>query len=422
MTAKVIRIPKSDEAPVPFDRLLATCAGGAEGVLEREIDGLGAAVEERRAGAVVFSGSPEILVRANRELRSASRVLLSLARSTIADDRAFYELVGALPWERLISPSTTFAVGATSTDSAFRDTRFLAVRCKDAIVDRQRAHASGRRSSIDRREPDLRVVVHVEREGRRSVVEISLDSSVRPLHERGYRTEAGDAPLRETVAAAMLIEAGWREGDERPFVDPFCGSGTIGIEAALIRRGIPPGEIDDRRYGYERWGWFSPPRAEGPGVRIRSHPLSNAVSDADRSSRPIVCADIDPAIVAVAQRNARRAGVADDIEFVVSDVRDCAAALTAAGLLKVEDRSHGLIVSNPPYGERLAETGLAELYDEFGRFLKRDFPGWDAWILSRTAPNAPRIGLRSDRSIAMYNGSLACRLNHYALLPPRERR
>jgi len=406
VAAKVVRIPRTDTAPVSYDRCIATTAGGMEEILARELEALGASVLERSAGAVIFRGSPALFVRANRELRSASRVLLSLFRGPVRDDRDIYERVSELPWEGLLPLHRTFAVTATSGDAAMRDTRFLALRVKDAIVDRQRARFSGKRSSVDRRDPGLRAVLHVEAGDRGSVAELSLDGSLRPLHERGYRTEAGEAPLRETVAAAMLLAAGWRADDPRPLIDPFCGSGTIAIEAAMIRAGIVPGALGIRGYGYERWGWFAPtvaPPAAAPTLR--------------RSGRtPIICADVDPEIVAVAQRNARRAGVEDMIEFIVCDVRDIEAALQSAKYAGLNrDVAPGLIATNPPYGTRLSAEGLVDLYRSFGHLLKQRFPGWEAWTLSENRRDAPRLALRPARTISTYNGSLACRISRYRL-------
>lgn len=414
MTAKVVRIPRRANPPVSFERCIATVAGGCETILERELRQLGVEVFDRRSGAVSFRGSPDLLVRCNRELRSASRILLSLSRAPVADEQALYTLVSALPWETILPVSATFSVAATSSDRTLRNTRFLAVRVKDAIVDRQRSRGSGRRSSVDRHDPDLRVVVHVERERGAAVAEISLDSSLRALHERGYRTEAGEAPLRETVAAAMLLEAGWRPGDPRPLIDPFGGSGTIAIEAALIRRGIAPGAVEQREYGFERWGWFTPPKSS------KQDNDDSPTGMSTEATRPqIICSDIDPALVSVAQRNARRAGVESDIEFVVSDVRDLVSALRSAGYGEFFDADRsgtgGLLVSNPPYGERLSGHGIVDLYADLGQLLKRDFGGWNAWLLTQNAVDAPHVGLRADHRVAMYNGSIACRLSSYRL-------
>lgn len=433
MAAKAILIPRSQDGPVSFGRCLATTAGGTEHILARELEEIGATVLDRYAGAVAFRGTAALLVRANRQLRTASRVLVSLFREPVRSDRDIYDRVAALPWEVILPTSVTLAVAATSSDATMRDGRFLALRVKDAIVDRQRSRQSGKRSSVDRRDPGLRVVLHVEARGRETVAELSLDSSLRPLHERGYRLEAGEAPLRETVAAAMLLEAGWRPQDPRPLIDPFCGSGTIAIEAAMIRRGMPPGALGTRGYGYERWGWFEAPPIEAPQIeaprfeapRIKAPEPEDAVRPdgararpvtANRTSTPIVCADVDPRIVAVAQRNAQRAGVEREIEFVVSDVRDLVSALRNAGYTGIASAAGtGIVVTNPPYGARLTSTGIDELYGDFGRLLKQDFAGWEVVTLTEDRRDAPRIGLRPHRRLPIYNGSIACVVSRYGL-------
>lgn len=410
MAGRVIRIPREGAPPVSYERCIATVAGGGEELLRRELEALGATNLEPSPGAVAFRGSPGLLVRANRELRCASRVLVSLYRVPVGNDTDIYDRTREFPWESILPPDVTFAVTAGSTVPVMRDTRFLALRVKDAIVDRQRAHFSGRRSSVDRRDPGLRVVLHVEQRDGRGLAELSLDSSLRPLHERGYRTEAGDAPLRETLAASMLLAAGWHHHDRRPLIDPFCGSGTIAIEAALIRGGVAPGALGVRRYGYERWRWFEPPRVDASPAA-----MSREVSRLP----PIVCADVDPQILATAQRNARRAGVEEMIEFVAVDVRDMASLLRNAGFEGGATLSgSGLIVTNPPYGERLSREGLTELYDDFGRLLKRDFSGWEAWILTEQQKDGPRLGLRAAEHISTYNGSISCRISRYRLHPP----
>ncbi len=388
---------------VSYKRCVATCAGGVEEILAGEISSMDAVVDESGSGFVGFRGSPRLLVRATRELRTASRVLLILDRGTVRDPDAIYRRVSRVEWERLIPTEATFAVAASTTNRSIGDARYIAMRTKDAIVDRQRLKLQ-RRSSIDRRNPDIRIVVHVGGPGSRPELSVSLDASLRPLHERGYRGEAGEAPLRETVAAAMLLAAGGSDLKTGLILDPFGGSGTIAIEAALLYRRISPGALGLRRYGWERWRWFHDDAVEE----------KRGAEGAPADPIPIVYAEGDPKMIEIAKRNARRAGIEQDIVFIRADFRELPNELRERGFLS---ERRGTIVTNPPYGERLASAGLESLYAEVTQSLKRDFSGWNAWFLTPTGKSAPRIGLRSAERRPMYNGGIPCRLDRYEIFP-----
>lgn len=392
------------ERPVGFEELFATCAGGLEPVLTEEIERLGLSVRAQEAGGVRFApaSSPDgsdirtAVATANRRLRTASRVLLPVARGAVSDAKTLYALVQSCRWSRLIPSEATIAVSAVTRDARLADSRHVALTVKDAVVDAQRA-GHGRRSNVDRRNPDIPIAVHIAN----GIAEISLDTTGRPLHERGYRTAAGIAPLRETLASGLVLASGWDA--TVPLVDPFCGSGTIAIEAALIAAGIGPGTLG-RRFAYERW-----PR-ETLTRRPRVH-APRETADSVAHSRPsIIASDIDPAIAQVARMNAERAGVADRIEFVVADARELVPPETA-----------GVIVTNPPYGKRLVdgealgENEIGDLYEDLGEQLKAGWTGWSAWILSANTAALKRIRLRPASKTPLYNGALECRLYEYRL-------
>ena len=388
--------------------LIVTCPGGAEEVLADELREVGFADVRAETGAVRARRTGEAgIPEANRLLRTASRVLMPVAAGPADDYDAAYAVVRSAPWDTLLPLDRTFAISATARSAEIRDHRFLAMRAKDAIVDRQRERLQGKRSSVERQSPDVPVVVFAG-DGR---VEVSLDTSGAPLHERGYRTEHGEAPLRETVAAMMLRAAGWPR--QRLLVDPFCGAGTIAIEAALIAGGRVPGDLG-RRYAYQRWSWIG---GVGAGAGDGGAGAADRTAGASAGIR-IVAADVDPAMVATARRNAERAGVADWIEFSVSDG---AATLEAVGGLRTPGAGDtrrgggGVVVTNPPYGERLAPADLDAVYGRVGGAMKQALPGWEVWMILGEAAPARRLGLAPDRRLPVFNGGLAAQVCHYQI-------
>jgi putative N6-adenine-specific DNA methylase len=409
MAGRVILKKKPSTAAVLGDTLLATCPGGSEAELAREMSAEGFRDVVTETGAVRVTRTPGAGIReANSRLRTASRILIPLLRFPAADYDEVYRKVKSLPWGGLLPIDRTFSISATSRSEPLRDHRFLAMRTKDAMVDRQREENGGKRSSVDRDDPDLGIVVFAGGED----VEISLDSSGTPLHERGYRTESGDAPLRETVAAMIILTA--RRREHEVILDPFCGSGTLAIEAAMIIAGKPPGALG-RHYAWERWDWLQtalnehgdahPDAASDP--REHATPRERNGSRSGPAAPKIIAADSDPEMIAIAQRNAARAGVADMIEFHVSDVRD--------SLDAVARRRSGLLVTNPPYGRRLNPPELDQLYREFGLVMKRSIGGWDAWIILGEGAPYQSLGLAPDRKVQVFNGGMAAQLCHYQL-------
>lgn len=361
--------------------VLATCGGGAEEVLAAEIRNALKLEPTINRGAVSFAGRAPEVVAANLQLRSASRILLRVAEGRISSYEDLYRLVRRLPWHRWIPPSLTIAVTATCRDRSLTDYRSVALKTKDAIVDAQRV--SGKRSSVDRRQPDVPLHVFVQD----GTATLSLDSSGAPLHERGYRRSAGEAPMRETVAATILLQTGWT--GTGLLLDPFCGAGTIAIEAAMIAQGIPPGSLG-RSFAYERWPWFPQPS--------RATPAAPGELQVRRPAR-IVARDNDPIALVSARANAERAGVLDNISLEQEDFFE------AAG-----PDGKGMIVTNPPYGERLELEEAGEFYRRLGARLREAYSGWTAWILSGNRPAAKQLGLKPRSRTPVWHGGLDARL------------
>lgn len=363
-----------------------------------ELDELGLGPAKTSDGAVRFSGDQSAMIEANLRLRTASRVLWSVHRSRVQNPQALYDAARRVAWEKWIPSEKTFAVQAFTNDPKLSDYRSVALRVKDAIVDRQRQKA-GRRSNVDRRRPEVPVVCHISE----SLLEISLDTSGRPLHERGYRTEAGEAPLRETVAAGILRRSHW--DGKRILLDPFCGSGTIPIEAALAMRS--PRAAPERH----DYAFLSIPAFAQAGTEALNSPV-HARADA---TLPRICAsDRDPAMIEIARRNAERAGVGAFIDFREADA-GIAGSKGPAKVFGLAPEDAGLIVTNPPYGARLDDIEVKSLYRGFSDLLKADFTSWDAWILTEDSKAARSIALRPDETHKLFNGSLRCRLSHFGL-------
>ncbi len=372
-------------------RLFATTALGMEPLLERELRELGARKPLAVTAGVGFEGDLPLAYRACLWSRVANRVLLPLTRFPAPSAEQLYEGVRALPWEDHLAPADTLAVDFTSSRSRITHTHFGALKVKDAIVDRFR-DTFGERPSIDLARPTLRVNVRLHKDRATVSVDLSGDS----LHKRGYRVQSVTAALKETLAAAILMRAGWPEIAARggPLVDPLCGSGTLPIEAALIAARIAPGR---RRPYFGFLGWRQ------HDAKLWRHLCAEAdriATSALPALPPITGFDNDPRALQAARANARRAGLEGRIAFEP-------AALGQAPPLR--DSPPGLVVMNPPYGERMGEEhALVPLYQTIGATLRAHFGGWEAALF--TGNPRLRIGLRPHRSHRLFNGALPCEL------------
>ncbi len=369
-------------------------------MLARELSALGAsAVRPGRAG-VYFHGGLAVAYRACLWSRLASRILWPLARFPAPTPEALYEGVRTVRWDEHLAPSGTLAVGLETVDSAITHSQFGALKVKDAIVDQLRERY-GERPSIDRERPDVRVHVYLYRDR----ASLGIDLSGQTLHRRGYRQEGGPAPLKENLAAALLVSAGWPAlaATGAPFADPLCGSGTLPIEAALMAFDIAPGLL--RPYfgllgwrGHDAKLWND--LLEEARTRRRAAPRDNA----------IVGSDGDPLAVQRASIHVQRAGLAEHVR-----IERCALAD-----LRPRSGPPGLVVANPPYGERLGrDPELPRLYSTLGLALRRAFPGWRAAVFTANAGLQHRLRMVPERSELLYNGALCCRLYTFTMASPR---
>ena len=378
-------------------RLFATAARGLEPLLAGELRALGAAgVKEVRAGCS-FAGTIETAYRVCLWSRLASRVLLPLAEVPAADADDLYEGVKALSWEHHLAPTGTLAVDFTASGSSITHTHYGALRVKDGIVDRFR-ESTGVRPSIDIRHPDLRVYAHATAE----TAVVGLDLSGTALHRRGYREEGGQvlAPLKENLAAAILVRAGWPEiaAAGGGFLDPLCGSGTLPIEAALMVGDVAPGLLRST-WGFTGW------RQHDASVwtRLLDEARARRANGLKRLP-PIVGFDADARAVRLALIGVERAG----LRGVVHVERRTLSQTTAPPF---SSAAPGLVVTNPPYGQRLGDAAsLGPLYAELGRRLRECFLGWEAAVLTGDPDLARWTGLRSHRKYAFFNGALEVKL------------
>lgn len=384
----------------------APCPKGIEGVLADELRAFGAESVTPALAGVGFEGPLEVGYRACLWSRTASRIVLRIGTFPAPDPDALYAGVRSVDWARHLDVDGTLAVDFTSSRSAITHTGFGALKTKDAIVDQFRDR-TGRRPSVDAAAPDVRVNVHVAED----VAILSIDLSGGGLHRRGWRGGGGAAPLKESLAAAVLLLAGWPEVAARggALVDPMCGSGTLLIEAALMAADVAPG-LARARWGFTGWkghepALWAPLLAE---ARERDHRHAGPTARLPR----IVGYDADPRAVRMAIENVESAGLRGLVHVERRDLLEAAAVGDAPGL----------VVANPPYGERIGERRALEvLYRRLGDVLKQQFPGWESHVLTGNPDLSKFIGLKITRRTVLFNGAIECRLLRIPLREATER-
>jgi 23S rRNA G2445 N2-methylase RlmL len=373
-------------------KFFVTCARGMEGALRRELADMRIAGAKGDRGGVWFDGPLEMGMRVCLHSRVAVRVLVRLGTFEANDQQSLYAGTRAIPWRDWLSATSSFAVDANIRDTpALTHSGYVALKVKDAVVDALR-NALGARPDVDPKSPDVSIVLHLAK----GQAGIFLDLAGESLHQRGYRVAMVDAPLKETLAAAVLLLGGAHA--DAPFIDPMGGSGTLAIEHALAARGIAPGLR--RRFGFERWPNL-PAEARAAWKRLRAE-ADQAFHQAERLTLPpIVCADIDEAALAAARKNAAAAGVADAITFERVDVTALERRWPVATL-----------ASNPPYGERLRPEALEALYTAMGRAFQ-NLSGWRVIILCGNPLLERSIWRKPTVFHRLWNGPLEVRLLRY---------
>jgi len=384
-------LPQNDE----LREMVATTVQGLEEILALELLQLGAQNIEPTNRAVKFHGDLGFIYKANRSLRTALRILVPIHKFQATREGGLYQGVKSLPWSDWIGLDQTFAVHAVLVNAPITHSHFAALKVKDAIADRI-SEDKGSRPDVDTRSPDWSI--HVLWSGDR--VQISLDSSGDSLHRRGYKVNFGKAPVSEVLAAGMLLMTHWDgKGD---LIDPFCGSGTILTEAAMIAKNIPA-NIHRSKFAYQSWPGFDKDLQDKiwDGLMNRIREFDYKIYGSDRNER----------VIREAQENIESALLDDYIELSSCDFRDVK-----------KPSPFGFVVTNPPYDVRMA-VSLEPLYGNIGTWLKHEFSGWNAYILAPDEEEATYkyVGLRPSRKVRVMNGPLDCRILEYKLFSGKKK-
>ena len=360
---------------------------GLEGVLARELQEIGAEQIAIVNRGVDFSGGKSMLYKSNFCLRTALRILVPWFSFRAQDEKVLYREIRKIDWSQVLDVQRTFTIDPVVFSSIYRNSQYVALRIKDAIVDQFRSE-TGLRPSVNRKQADLRINVHVNQDR----FLISLDSSGDPLYKRGYRKNTHTAPLNEVLAAGMILLTGW--DGQKPFIDPMCGSGTLAIEAATIATGIPPG-VFRKGFAFEHWKDFD---KELFTRVLESLPNEKALQV------PLYAFDVDETSIIMTRDNIRNAGLQDYISVGQHDF-----------LTPEKTYSPSVIVINPPYGERIGGDDIKMLYKGIGDALKKAYPGSEAWILSASKEGMKQLGLKAEKKFTLYNGALECKYQKYRL-------
>ena len=372
-------------------KLIAKTFQGLEEVLAQELTKLGAEDIKQGNRVVYFTGDKEIMYRANFELRTAVRILKPITTFEATNADEVYNAVKEIDWTQYLDLSTTFAVDSVVYSEDFRNSKFVSYKVKDAIVDFFR-EKTGQRPNISVASPDIKFNVHISDKS----CTLSLDSSGESLHKRGYRQASVESPINEVLAAAMIMMTGW--DGECDFIDPMCGSGTLLIEAALIARNMAPG-IFRKNYAFEKWKDFDAELFEK---------IYNDDSKEREFTHHIYGYDQDWEAIAAAMQNVKAAGVTSDITLTVQPIQKF-----------TQPEEKAIMVTNPPYGERISSPNLLSLYRTIGEKLKHQFVGNEAWIIGYREETFDNIGLRPSLKVSLYNGALNCTFCKYSIFSGR---
>lgn len=372
------------------ERYFATCGRGIEPVLAEELRALKAGDVQPGRGGVHFQGDLALLYQANLWLRTAIRVLRPILEATVRSPDELYEAVRALDWSRYLTPDHTLAVDCNVRDSQITHSKYAALRTKDAICD-QFLGRCGRRPSVNVDEPMVGLNLHIHRDQ----AVLSLESSGESLHKRGYRPIQTRAPLNEALGAALVLLTGFH-GD-KPFADPLCGSGTLPIEAAWLALHRPPG-LTRKRFGFQGWMDYD--------VELWTSLRDEARRGVGRQLPvPILGSDVRGDAVAMAINNARAAGIGHLLRFERKDARQ----------FQPPPGPPGVLLCNPPYGERLGEEKeLLPLYKLLGELFAQRCPGWTCFVFTGNRFLAEAIGIQPRAEVPLYNGKIPCRLLEFA--------
>lgn len=369
-------------------KMVAKTMAGLENVLAEELTALGAHNVEPLFRAVSFEGDKAIMYKANYCCRTALRILRPVKSFVARNELMLYNNIVKIPWHEFFDINETFAIDAVVSGNYFNHSQYVALKTKDAIADEFRQRY-GARPSVDVENPSLRINVHVENEK----VTLSFDSSGDSLHKRGYRQMVDKAPLNEVLAAGLIKLTGWKYDSN--FIDCMCGSATIPIEAAMAAMNIPAGYFR-KHYGFMSWHDFDPYIWDN--VKCEA---DDAITDFDHE---IIASDHSIKAIEIAKSNIKNAHLNHDITILKQDMFSF-----------IPPEGGGILIINPPYGERLEEKDIAALYKNIGNSLKRNFKGFEAWVLTTNSDNVKNIGLKPSVKIELNNGPLQCKFEKFEI-------
>lgn len=370
-------------------KMVAKTLYGLEELLAGELRQLGASAVEIGTRNVSFEGDTGFMYKANLCCRTAIKVLKPITAFNVFKEEDLYQKVYDIPWENYMHANGSLAVDATVFSKYFTHSQYIALKTKDAIVDRFR-DKEGERPDVDLDHPSLRINVHIDR----NICTISLDSSGASLHKRGYKTASTLAPINEVLAAGMIMLSDWN--GKSNFLDPMCGSGTILAEAAMIACNIPP-NLNRDEFGFETWPDFD--------VDLFELIEASALKKIRDFNYKIYGFDNDAIAVKKAKENIRNANLQDFVEISTADFFNS----------KKETEGPLHLVFNPPYDERLAIRDIEAFYGKIGTTLKHGYPGSQAWMITSNMEALKCVGLRPSKKIKLYNGKLESRFVKYEM-------
>ncbi|MEZ4796334.1 MAG: THUMP domain-containing protein [Flavobacteriaceae bacterium] len=369
--------------------MVAKTLFGFEELLAKELTQLGAQEVKIGVRSVSFVGDKGFMYKANMALRTAIKILKPLKTFHIKNEQDLYDKIYKIPWENYMSENGSLAINATVHSDKFKHSQYIALKTKDAIVDRFR-DIKGTRPNVDLRFPDLKINIHIDRQ----MCTVSFDSSGESLHRRGYKTATNIAPINEVLAAGLVMLSGW--DGQSDFMDPMCGSGTILIEAAMIACNIPP-NLMRKEFAFERWQDWD--------VDLFEKIEESLLSKTRDFHHKMVGYDKSPSAVSKARENVKNAHLEEFITIKHEDFFK-----TQKGGDK-----HLHMVFNPPYGERLESLNVEEFYSDLGTTLKHGYPGTNAWFITSNIEGLKHVGLRPSRKIKLFNAKLEARLVKYEM-------
>ena len=369
--------------------MVAKTLFGFEELLAKELTQLGAQEVKTGVRSVSFVGDKGFMYKANMALRTAIKILKPLKTFHIKNEQDLYDKIYKIPWENYMSENGSLAINATVHSDKFKHSQYIALKTKDAIVDRFR-DIKGTRPNVDLRFPDLKINIHIDRQ----TCTVSFDSSGESLHRRGYKTATNIAPINEVLAAGLVMLSGW--DGQSDFMDPMCGSGTILIEAAMIACNIPP-NLMRKEFAFERWQDWD--------VDLFEKIEESLLSKTRDFHHKMVGYDKSPSAVNKAIENVKNAHLEEFITIKHEDFFK-----TRKG-----GDEHLHMLFNPPYGERLESLNVEEFYANIGTTLKHGYPGTNAWLITSNMEGLKHVGLRPSRKIKVFNGKLEARLVKYEM-------